>query len=78
MTHALGYHLSWLLSLQGPIFKSKYIPDGCINPHPRFGTLVANIRERRGSKVDIQVPLFEDKNTPEFVHHVAGGESATD
>jgi hypothetical protein len=59
---------------QGPVFKSKYVPDVCINPHPRFGTLVANIRSRRGSKVDIQVPLFQDTNTPEFRQHVAGGE----
>lgn len=56
------------------MFKSKYVPDVCINPHPRFGTLVANIRSRRGSKVDIQVPLFQDTNTPEFRQHVAGGE----
>lgn len=26
-------------------------------------TLTANIRQRRGSKVDIRVPLFIDKNT---------------
>lgn len=27
-------------------------------------TLTANIRQRRGSLVDIRVPLFIDKNTP--------------
>jgi len=46
--------------------RSTLVPDECINPHPRFGTLTGNIRERRGSKVDIQVPLFKDTRTPEF------------
>eukprot|EP00980_Cylindrotheca_fusiformis_P028434 scaffold22599_cov139-Cylindrotheca_fusiformis.AAC.25 len=46
---------------------SDYIGDGIINPHPRFGTLTANIRQRRGSKVNIKVPLFRDVNTPEFI-----------
>lgn len=46
--------------------KSIYIPDYVINPHPRFAALTRNIRNRRGCKVDIQVPLFKDINTPEF------------
>jgi hypothetical protein len=50
----------------GPRTLSEYISDGIINPHPRFGTLTANIRQRRGSKVNIRVPLFRDINTPEF------------
>ena len=50
----------------GPRTLSDYVGDGIINPHPRFGTLTANIRQRRGSKVNIRVPLFRDNNTPEF------------
>lgn len=50
----------------GPATMSEYIGDSIINPHPRFGTLTANIRQRRGSKVNIRVPLFRDKNTPEY------------
>lgn len=50
----------------GPRTLSDYIGDGVINPHPRFGTLSANIRQRRGSKVNIRVPLFRDVHTPEF------------
>ena len=50
----------------GPVSLSEYIGDGIINPHPRFGTLTANIRQRRGSKVNIKVPLFRDHNTPEY------------
>eukprot|EP00586_Coscinodiscus_wailesii_P019552 CAMPEP_0172506918 /NCGR_PEP_ID=MMETSP1066-20121228/199582_1 /TAXON_ID=671091 /ORGANISM="Coscinodiscus wailesii, Strain CCMP2513" /LENGTH=921 /DNA_ID=CAMNT_0013284207 /DNA_START=183 /DNA_END=2948 /DNA_ORIENTATION=- len=46
--------------------ESAYIGDGIINPHPRFGTLTANIRKRRGEKVSIRVPLFRDVNTPEY------------
>lgn len=45
---------------------SQFVSDDCINPHPRFAALTANIRARRGSKVDIRVPLFKDTNTPEF------------
>ncbi|KNC74969.1 glutamate-cysteine ligase catalytic subunit, partial [Sphaeroforma arctica JP610] len=58
---------------QGPIAKSLFIPDSAINPHPRFGTLTKSIRERKGRRVDIDVPIFHDKNTPnpfveEFPH----------
>jgi Glutamate-cysteine ligase len=52
----------------GPKTESEYISDDIINPHPRFGTLTANIRQRRGSKVNIRVPLFRDKNTPEYAN----------
>ena len=51
----------------GNISLSAYSPDGCINPHPRFGTLTANIRQRRGSKVQINMPLFRDELTPEYM-----------
>eukprot|EP01027_Heterolobosea_sp_BB2_P015904 GEZU01022707.1.p1 GENE.GEZU01022707.1~~GEZU01022707.1.p1 ORF type:complete len:618 (-),score=165.86 GEZU01022707.1:79-1932(-) len=47
----------------GPIAQSLYLPDEIINPHPRFGTLTANIRKRRGNKVCILSPLYMDKNT---------------
>ena len=42
---------------------SNYLNDKIINRHPRFGNLTRNIRQRRGSKVDIEIPLFKDKNT---------------
>ena len=38
----------------GPISLSSTVPDACINPHPRFGALVRNIRKRRGSKVEVR------------------------
>jgi glutamate--cysteine ligase catalytic subunit len=44
--------------VKGPFSFSAYVPDAVISPHPRFGTLVANIRSRRGRKVNIQVPLL--------------------
>jgi glutamate--cysteine ligase catalytic subunit len=47
----------------GAASESSSVPDSCINPHPRFGTLTANIRKRRGSKVDIRVPVFKDVAT---------------
>merc|ERR1712137_715233 len=42
---------------------SIFIQDQIINPHPRFGTLSANIRKRKTDTVDINVPLFKDTNT---------------
>lgn len=58
--------------------QSDYIGDGIINPHPRFGTLTANIRSRRGSKVCIQVPLFRDTYTPEYQDYPPQQNSGTD
>lgn len=49
-----------------PASQSDCVPDYVINPHPRFAALTRDIRTRRGSKVDIQIPLFHDSNTPEF------------
>mgnify|MGYP001993345428 CR=1 FL=1 len=34
---------------------------------PRFPALTANIRERRGAKVDIRLPRFQDTNTPQGI-----------
>lgn len=45
--------------------RSLFFPDEATFPgHPRFRTLVRNIRERRGKKVAINLPIFKDKNTP--------------
>ena len=41
----------------------KVVPDEVINPHPRFGALTKNIRERRGSNVEVIAPLFQDDQT---------------
>eukprot|EP00602_Paraphysomonas_sp_CaronLab_P001393 CAMPEP_0185025476 /NCGR_PEP_ID=MMETSP1103-20130426/8414_1 /TAXON_ID=36769 /ORGANISM="Paraphysomonas bandaiensis, Strain Caron Lab Isolate" /LENGTH=662 /DNA_ID=CAMNT_0027558679 /DNA_START=268 /DNA_END=2256 /DNA_ORIENTATION=- len=54
------------VELDAPHSRSDYVPDIVINPHPRFAALTNNIRSRRGSKVDIRVPLFKDVNTPEY------------
>lgn len=43
--------------------RSNYILDQFTNPHPRFPTMMKNIRSRRGQKVDIRVPLYPDENT---------------
>lgn len=48
----------------GPVTQSLFMPDDVINLHPRFPTLSKNIRERRGKKVEIAVPVFKDTNTP--------------
>ena len=44
---------------------SLFVPDECINPHPRFAALTANIRRRKGSRVDIRMPRFYDTHTPQ-------------
>lgn len=43
--------------------RSAYFSDMAISPHPRFGTLTANIRRRRGERVSILLPLFRDEHT---------------
>ncbi|KAJ2485635.1 glutamate--cysteine ligase, partial [Coemansia sp. RSA 2320] len=48
----------------GEYSRSLFLPDEVINPHPRYRTLAGNIRERRGSKVTINMPIFYDQNTP--------------
>jgi len=47
----------------GPAARSLFVPDEIINTHPRFRTLSANIRSRRGRKVAINIPIFRDVNT---------------
>ena len=47
----------------GPVTESLFVGDGVIFSHPRFATLTANIRKRRGENVCINVPLFVDENT---------------
>ena len=44
----------------GDVANSLYISDEVINPHPRFGTLTRNIRERRLSNVNIRIPLASE------------------
>lgn len=49
--------------VSGPKLRSQYVPDEIANPHIRFPTLAANIRARRGRKVEVNVPVFRDENT---------------
>jgi hypothetical protein len=39
------------------------VPEIIASPHPRFLGLAQSIRERRQEKVNIQVPVYVDKNT---------------
>lgn len=50
--------------VSGPKLRSQFVPDEIANPHIRFPTLAANIRQRRGRKVEINVPLYRDTHTP--------------
>ncbi|KAH7092248.1 glutamate-cysteine ligase [Paraphoma chrysanthemicola] len=50
--------------VSGPKLRSQFVPDEIANPHIRFPTLAANIRSRRGRKVQVNVPIFKDENTP--------------
>lgn len=47
----------------GEKLRSQFVPDEIANPHIRFPTLAANIRARRGRKVELNVPVFIDENT---------------
>jgi hypothetical protein len=42
---------------------SNYVHDLIINSHPRFGFLTKNIRERKGKKVNIKLPIYYDRDT---------------
>nr|POE80881.1 glutamate--cysteine ligase [Quercus suber] len=48
----------------GSKLRSQFVPDEIANPHIRFPTLAANIRSRRGRKVELNVPVFHDEKTP--------------
>jgi len=43
--------------------QSQFVIDSTENPHPRFPGLMKSIRERRGEKIKILIPVFPDKNT---------------
>ncbi|VDM18101.1 unnamed protein product [Wuchereria bancrofti] len=61
---------------------SIFFPDEAIYAgHPRFRNLVRNIKQRRGEKVVINVPIYKDINTPNpyqenFAQAKDGGQSA--
>jgi hypothetical protein len=59
----LCFFVQRILFLMSLFPESKWAPDEVINPHPRFGTLTQNIRKRRGQKVDIRIPLYQDTKT---------------
>ncbi|CAB3237386.1 unnamed protein product [Arctia plantaginis] len=49
---------------QDGVTRSLFFPDDVIFPgHPRFKTLTSNIRNRRGEKVAINIPVFRDVHT---------------
>jgi len=48
----------------GEKLRSQFVPDEIANPHIRFPTLAANIRARRGRKVELNVPVYHDVKTP--------------
>eukprot|EP01133_Synstelium_polycarpum_P004382 gene4382-5127_t len=52
---------------RGVVAESQFLPDTVINPHFRFSTLTANIRQRRGKNVVINIPMFRDTNTLPYV-----------
>ncbi|CAK8697358.1 unnamed protein product [Clavelina lepadiformis] len=46
------------------ICQSLFIPNEAIGSHPRFLCLERSIRERRGERVSINIPIFKDTSTP--------------
>lgn len=47
------------------------MPEKTASPHPRFIGLAKSIYERRGKKVDIKVPLYQDEHTDMETHNEA-------
>ncbi|KAF0488248.1 GCS-domain-containing protein [Gigaspora margarita] len=50
--------------LFGPKLKSLFLPDEAMNPHIKFGAMNDAIKDRRGSKVAVNIPIFHDKKSP--------------
>ncbi|CAL1290589.1 unnamed protein product [Larinioides sclopetarius] len=51
---------------KGSALRSLFFPDAAVyEGHPRFKTLARNIRQRRGKKVTINVPIYRDQKTPD-------------
>lgn len=49
----------------GECAKSIFFPEEAIcDLYPRFGALMKNVQERRGSNMAINVPIFHDERTP--------------
>ena len=51
-------------SLSNEIQRSQFLRDDMIGHHTRYRTIHANIRSRRGRKVELNVPVYRDKKTP--------------
>ena len=62
---------------RGPVSNSEYLSDASINPHPRFGTLVRNIRARRQGNVNIQIPKASEGTVGPIRNDTAGRIAAT-
>lgn len=43
--------------VHGEVAQSQYVSDDVITPHPRFAALTSNIRARKGTNVDIRIPM---------------------
>ena len=50
--------------------QSRFIPDDVISRHIRFPTLTRNIRQRRGRRVEIRAPLYQDIKTQRMIQNV--------
>jgi len=48
---------------ENPFSNSQFVHDEIINSHPRFPTNVENIRQRRGEKMCILMPIYKDEKT---------------
>lgn len=46
------------------IQRSQFLRDNLIGSHVRYKTMTANIRWRRGRKVEVNVPVYRDTKTP--------------
>lgn len=51
------------LTVANELTHQLFIPEKTASPHPRFLGLARTIYDRRGKKVDIQVPRFQDTKT---------------
>ena len=48
----------------GELQRSQFLTDDMVSPHFRYQAIHANIRSRRGRKVEMNVPVYRDVSTP--------------
>ena len=50
--------------LANGVQRSQYVKDELLSPYERYQKLSSNLRESRGERIALNVPIFRDRNNP--------------